>query len=77
MSNFIKGFGKFYPCDICRSDLQKHIEEDPPDSHLKTNKDFNLWMCKLHNKVNVSTGKPQFNCENIFERWKESKNCNK
>lgn len=29
------------------------------------------WLCRLHNKVNVKLGKPEFDCSKVNERWRD------
>lgn len=31
--------------------------------------DFQMWMCRFHNTVNKSIGKPAFNCAVVASRW--------
>lgn len=47
-------------------------------SRLKTNKpqtssreELSQWMCRLHNQVNRKTGKPEFDCSLVDERWRD------
>ncbi|CAI4225498.1 unnamed protein product [Auanema sp. JU1783] len=68
-ANFLENLGKTYPCEVCAEDLQKDLKKEPPN--LTNRKEFALWMCHLHNKVNGKLGKPDFDCSNVFERWKD------
>lgn len=29
------------------------------------------WLCRIHNKVNVKLGKPEFDCNKVNERWRD------
>ncbi|PIO68471.1 Erv1 / Alr family protein [Teladorsagia circumcincta] len=69
VSVFMDSLAKTYPCDYCARDLRKVLKEDPPK--LSSRNEFALWMCQLHNKVNRRTGKPDFDCTKVFERWKD------
>ncbi|KAK5984828.1 Sulfhydryl oxidase [Trichostrongylus colubriformis] len=69
VSVFMDSLAKTYPCDYCAKDLRKVLKEDPPK--LSSRNEFALWMCQLHNKVNRRTGKPDFDCSKVFERWKD------
>ena len=28
-----------------------------------------MWLCRVHNLVNMRIGKPQFNCDLVAARW--------
>lgn len=36
-----------------------------------SNRDLSQWLCRMHNKVNVKIGKPEFDCAKVDERWKD------
>ena len=33
--------------------------------------ELSQWMCRLHNQVNRKTGKPEFDCRLVDERWRD------
>ena len=39
---------------------------------LDSGKDLSIWFCKMHNIVNKTLGKPEFDCsyDNLLYRWK-------
>ena len=67
LRSFIDLFSKFYPCDICASDMRKDIQEEKPS--VQTGSAFAQWLCRLHNKTNTKLGKPVFDCNKVYERW--------
>ena len=67
--SFLNGLGRLYPCDFCAKDLRKDLKQDPPK--VASREEFADWMCRLHNKVNEKTGKRQFDCSKVFQRWKD------
>ncbi|XGW25162.1 hypothetical protein V3C99_006515 [Haemonchus contortus] len=69
VSTFMDSLAKTYPCDYCARDLRRSLKNDPPKLGSRT--EFAMWMCQLHNKVNKRTGKPEFDCSKVFERWKD------
>ena len=76
---FILEFSKLYPCQECREDFQKILKGSPPQvrqsyltpSKVSSNYDFNLWLCHVHNLVNIKLGKPEFDCSVLQERWSD------
>ncbi len=71
MQRFFSDFSKFYPCGYCASHLQGHLKENPPQ--VESNKSLSRWLCGVHNEVNERLGKPKFDCEKVFERWRDGK----
>lgn len=45
------------------------LKQEPID--VTSQKDFAQWLCRIHNRVNVKLGKPEFNCLKVDERWKD------
>jgi len=66
--NIINGLSRLYPCAPCAEDLREDIPNNPPQ--VSNSKEFSEWMCRLHNRVNVKLGKPEFDCSKVFLRWK-------
>ena len=48
--------------------MREEIIRDPPET--KSRDTLSQWMCNLHNKVNERLGKPLFNCDNVYKRWR-------
>ncbi|CAF0837716.1 unnamed protein product [Adineta ricciae] len=69
MSEFICSFSKLFPCPECRTDFQEEISKSPPD--LSSRLGLSTWMCNQHNIVNKKLGKPEFDCRQVLERWKD------
>jgi len=67
MTNFMKLFSKFFPCEDCAKDLRQEMAVLPPQTSDRAS--LSLWLCNLHNIVNVKIGKPQFDCSKVDERW--------
>ena len=53
------------PCMKCRKHYEEHISELPIRYHLETRDSLIDWLYKIHNKVNESLGKPQFDKSKI------------
>ena len=69
LQSFISLFSKLYPCDVCAADMRKDIQDEKPN--VETGYEFTQWLCRLHNKTNIKLGKPVFDCNKVFERWKD------
>jgi FAD-linked sulfhydryl oxidase len=67
MKSYLSIFSRIYPCDECAADLRQDLKEMPPRVENRT--ELSQWMCRLHNKVNVKLGKPEFDCSKVDERW--------
>ena len=68
---FVETMAMYYPCKHCAQDFQEDIVANPPN--VSTRKDFAVWMCNAHNRVNTKLGKPVFSCkiEHLDLRWRD------
>ncbi|KAF2895642.1 hypothetical protein ILUMI_10531 [Ignelater luminosus] len=69
VKQFFNVFSKLYPCEHCAADLREELKGDPPI--VKDQEAFSQWLCRLHNKINVKTGKSEFDCSKVNERWRD------
>ncbi|CAK9868762.1 unnamed protein product [Sphagnum jensenii] len=58
---------RLYPCKQCADHFVDVLKSHP----VKASSGYELaqWMCKVHNVVNRSLGKPQFPCQRVAARW--------
>lgn len=66
----IQTLARLYPCKHCRAAFVGDIAEHPPT--LSSRRDFVVWLCGAHNRVNDALGKPRFACtlQALDERWR-------
>lgn len=69
LKQFLKLFGKFYPCWFCAEDFEGYMTKHQPKT--ATQDDFGKWLCEAHNEVNVKLGKPKFDCNLWKKRWRD------
>lgn len=58
---------RLYPCAECAQHFQDIVRDNPPE--VDSGVEFQQWMCRVHNTVNRSIGKPTFNCDLVQSRW--------
>ncbi|CAO1428953.1 unnamed protein product [Diamesa serratosioi] len=69
VSSFFSILSRLYPCEYCAKDLQVELVEIPPVT--KSQEALSQWLCKLHNRVNIKIGKPEFDCSKVNQRWRD------
>lgn len=58
IKKFFDCFEYVLPCETCKNNFRKHMEQMPLTDHVLSSKQtFIDWMIDLHNLVNVSTNK--------------------
>ncbi len=65
--NLIDILTRMYPCGECARHFKEVVGAHPPE--VGTREEFSQWMCRVHNVVNRSLGKPTFNCTYTAARW--------
>ncbi|RDL33829.1 uncharacterized protein BP5553_08197 [Venustampulla echinocandica] len=68
VKQFMRLFGKLYPCWVCAEDFQSYMERNKV--RAETRDRFGRWMCEAHNEVNRKLGKNEFDCNKWEERWR-------
>eukprot|EP00898_Chlorokybus_atmophyticus_P001282 jgi/Chlat1/2154/Chrsp17S02731 len=59
---------RIYPCGDCARHFQQILKNDPPV--VSSGFELAQWLCRVHNVVNRSLNKPQFNCQRVDARWR-------
>ena len=63
LSSFIYLFARLYPCGECAAHFQKILERFPPQ--VGSRNSAAAWACHVHNVVNRSLDKEEFDCNDI------------
>ena len=63
LKSYIYLFARLYPCGECAEHFQKILKKYPPQTSWRST--AAVWACFVHNEVNISKGKPTFDCANI------------
>ncbi|CAH0546053.1 unnamed protein product [Brassicogethes aeneus] len=69
MKTFFTIFSKFYPCDHCAEEFREELKQFPPKT--ESQEALSQWLCKIHNVINVKTGKKEFDCTKVNQRWRD------
>ena len=63
IDRFIRCFGHFYPCRICRPGFLKVITQfNILEDGSKGRDNLAIWLCKVHNQVNADIGAKTYPC---------------
>ena len=68
--NFFASLTEVLPCDKCAYHYSEHIQELPIEPALESRDKLVRWLIKVHNKVNISLGKPEYTYEQVIEEYK-------
>ncbi|KAG6600291.1 FAD-linked sulfhydryl oxidase ERV1 [Cucurbita moschata] len=58
---------RMYPCGECADHFKEVLRANPVEAG--SHAEFSGWLCRVHNVVNRSLGKPKFPCERVDARW--------
>ncbi|ORY34936.1 ERV/ALR sulfhydryl oxidase domain-containing protein, partial [Naematelia encephala] len=67
LKSYMHLFSRLYPCGECATEFQKLLKEYPPQTSSR--KSASLWLCHLHNLVNIRLDKPEFDCLTLDETY--------
>lgn len=67
LRSFFESFASLYPCGECAHHFQQLIRELPPQ--VGSRMAASLWLCAVHNEVNKSLGKPEFECDKLDQSY--------
>lgn len=67
LSSFMYLTSRLYPCGECASEFQELLKKFPPQTASRLS--ASMWLCSVHNEVNVRLGKPTFDCARLDETY--------
>jgi mitochondrial FAD-linked sulfhydryl oxidase len=67
VNNLFDILTRLYPCGHCAKHFKQVIKHSPP--RASNRKEFQHWLCSIHNIVNRRLGKEVFDCNLVEERW--------
>ena len=70
MYNFLSSLTTIIPCEKCRLNYIKHINELPISSHLDNRNDLFQWTVEMHNMVNKELNKPIMTLDDAITEYK-------
>ena len=70
MKNFFMSIKYVLPCEKCRINFNKHLEEYPlNDDVLKNKKTLVIWLMNIHNEVNRIHNKKEYTFDKIYDEY--------
>jgi FAD-linked sulfhydryl oxidase len=71
IETFFNSLGDIYPCEECASHFKELIATKPIEGHTSSNAELSIWLCEIHNEVNIRLDKPIFPCtlDALKEKW--------
>lgn len=67
LKSFFYLTSRLYPCGECAAEFQALLKQYPPQTSSRMVSA--LWLCHVHNLVNVRLKKPEFDCTKLDETY--------
>ncbi|KAE9394793.1 FAD-dependent thiol oxidase [Gymnopus androsaceus JB14] len=58
---------RLYPCGECATEFQALLQKFPPQTSSR--RAASLWLCSVHNEVNLRLHKPEFDCAHLDDEY--------
>lgn len=68
---FINYLALVIPCATCRQHLKENLRAVPVAKYLSGRDKLFEWSVRIHNLVNASLGKPEWNVDAALEHWEK------
>lgn len=69
MVTFLRLLGILYPCGECASHLREKLKLHPPENYVESRANLTLYLCRLHNRVNIMLNHEIFDCAKVSEMY--------
>jgi hypothetical protein len=73
LTNFYNNFGLGLPCTLCREHYATGIIESPVN--VSSRRALVMWALSVHNRVNSSLGKPEWEPRRALQHWTNRFGC--
>jgi len=74
---FYESLAFLIPCPVCREHYKEHLISKPISTFLDSRTDLIKWTIDIHNKVNITTGKPEWTLEEVLSYYEKIGNRNR
>ncbi len=74
---FYESLAFLIPCPVCREHYKAHLISKPISTFLDSRTDLIKWTIDIHNKVNITTGKPEWTLEEVLSYYEKIGNRNR
>jgi len=67
--DFFNNLQYVLPCDVCREHYRANFKKNPIESYLDNKKSLVEWGVRMHNEVNLMSGKSAFTTEQVVKKY--------
>lgn len=75
-TSFLRSLPSMIPCRHCGNHLREELAQRDLDAACADSESLSQMWCKVHNAVNVRTGKPLMDCSVVVEEYATVPICN-
>lgn len=69
--DFFYNLQNILPCQQCKINYIKHLQRHPISPHLDSRQSLVNWVVKIHNLVNIETGKPMMDTASVINKYNQ------
>jgi hypothetical protein len=69
--DFFYGLQNILPCQSCKINYIKHLQQNPVSPALDSKKSLVQWVIKIHNLVNIEGGKSVMSTPEVIQKYKD------